>query len=149
MNNQEQTINHLNDLLTRNYDAEAGYKQAAEKVENPQLKTFLQNRATQRYDFGHELKNEIKNLGGDPEKGTSFQADMHRAWIGMKDALTSGDEAICEECVRGEKSFVEEYEEALRDSQHMPNSVTNLIQNQLTNAKNALNEVEQMKDFSK
>ena len=68
----EQVSNKLNELLKKNYDAEAGYKQAAENVKNSQLKSYFENRAKDRYDFGHQLKNEIKSFGQEPDKGTSI-----------------------------------------------------------------------------
>ena len=43
----------LNNLLEKNYDAEKGYKDAAERIENPTMKDFLQKQAQKRYDFGH------------------------------------------------------------------------------------------------
>lgn len=55
----EEMSNKLNDLLEKNYDAEKGYKKAAEKVENTELQQFFNEQAQKRYDFGHELKTEI------------------------------------------------------------------------------------------
>ncbi|MGI9527403.1 MAG: ferritin-like domain-containing protein [Weeksellaceae bacterium] len=141
MDNQEKLIKHLNDLLTKNYDAEAGYKLAAEKVENKNLRGYLESKAQNRYDFGHELKEEIKKLGGTPNKGTSIQGNLHRAWLGLKDALTKGDKAIYEEAVRGEQTFVDEYEEVLKDREHLPQSVVELVQEQHNMAKSSLNEI--------
>lgn len=148
MNNQEKLINHLNGLLTRNYDAEAGYKQAADKVDNKNLKGYLESKAKNRYDFGHALKEEIKKLGGEPQKGTSIVADFHRVWLGLKDALTSGDKAIYEEAVRGEESFVKEYEELLKDREHLPPSVVEVVQEQHNLAKSSLNELKALVGFA-
>lgn len=147
MNNQEKIIEHLNDLLTKNYDAEAGYKLAAENVENEELRGFLELRAKKRYDFGHALKEEIKKLGGEPDKGTSLTGDLHRVWMNLKDTFTSGDAATYAECVRGEEAFVEEYEECLKDSEHLPPSVVNLVQSQLVDGKKALAEVKALEGF--
>lgn len=148
MNNQEKIITQLNDLLTRNYDAEAGYKLAAENVENVNLKGFLENRAKSRYDFGHALKDEIKNSGGEPDKGTSVKGDLHRVWMNLKDTFTSGDSATYEECVRGEKAFVEEYEEVLENSAVLPPTVVNMVQEQLTQGRKALAEVQALEGFT-
>ena len=39
---------------------------------------------------------------------------MHRAWINLKSAITSGDDhAILAECERGEDSAVNEYKKAM------------------------------------
>ena len=106
----------LNELLEKNYDAEAGYKNAAEKVENSALKNYLLSRAQDRYDFGHELKAELKTFGQDPEKGTSLAGDAHRLWMDLKTALTSDkDEAVLEEAIRGERAALDEYDEILKE----------------------------------
>ena len=55
----EKIVNILNELLTKNYDAERGYKEAAEKVQNISLKGYFENQSKNRYDFGHEIKSLI------------------------------------------------------------------------------------------
>ena len=41
---------------------------------------------------------------------------MHRAWINLKSAVTSGDDhAILAECERGEDSAVDEYKKAMEE----------------------------------
>ena len=113
----EKMSNKLNELLEKNYDAEKGYKKAAEIVENPQLKSFFKDQAQNRYDFGHELKSEIRNYGETPEKGGSFKGATHRTWMDIKSTFTSNDEeAILEEVVKGEKAAKEEYNEVINDT---------------------------------
>ncbi|MGB3151744.1 MAG: PA2169 family four-helix-bundle protein [Maribacter sp.] len=117
MKYSEKISNKLNDLLTRTYDAEKGYKLAQEKVDNPSIKNFLGEKVQQRYDFGHELKKEITNFGQLPEKGGSLKGDIHRTWMNLTSALSSDDtERILEEVERGEKASIEEYNEILNDS---------------------------------
>lgn len=143
MNNSEKMTNRLNQLLTKNYDAEAGYKKAAETVDNPQLKQFFENQAQRRYDFGHELKTEIHNTGGTPDKGTSFTGDMHRTWMDIKSTFTSTDEeAILEEVVRGEKAAVEEYRDVLGETTLAPTTQT-VINKQISNIEETLQHVKQ------
>jgi len=79
--------NKLNDLLQKNYDSEMGFKKAAENIESTNIKSYFNGRAEKRYAFGHELKAEIKSLGGTPEKGTSMTGDLHRAWIDFRRTL--------------------------------------------------------------
>ncbi|HBR52766.1 MAG TPA: hypothetical protein DEA82_00710 [Flavobacteriaceae bacterium] len=137
----EKMSNKLNELLTKNYDAEAGYKKAAEIVENPQLKQFFETQAQHRYDFGHELKTEIRNLGGTPDKGTSFTGDAHRTWMSMKDTFTSNDEEnILEEVKRGEKTAVEEYKEVVADTT-LPPTTKSILTKQVSNIENTLQNV--------
>lgn len=134
----EEMSKNLNQLLTKNYDAEAGYKKAAEISENPQLKRFFEIQAQKRYDFGHELKSEIKNFGETPDKGTSFTADAHRAWIGIKTAFTSKDEeAILNEIKKGEKATVGEYREII-DKAELPPTTSTLLTKHMSHIEDAL-----------
>lgn len=130
MNYTKEVSKKLNDLLEKNYDAEKGYKFAAEKVKNTKLKSFFSERAQERYDFGHELKSEIRNFGEKPEKGTSLKGDIHRSWMNLKTTFSSDkEEALLEEAIRGEKSAVEEYNEVLED-ENIPESTKDLLMKQ-------------------
>ncbi len=131
----------LNELLEKNYDAEKGYKLAAEKVKSERLKNFFSERAQERYDFGHELKAEIRNFGENPDKGTSIAGDMHRSWMNLKASLSNDkDEAVLEESVRGEKAAVEEYEAIIKESD-IPASTGNILIKQKNAIVASLNEV--------
>ncbi|WGK66176.1 ferritin-like domain-containing protein [Croceiramulus getboli] len=137
----EKISNELNELLTRNYDAEAGYKMAADRVENPELKKFFNERAKDRYDFGHQLKNEIVSYGETPDKGTSFKGDMHRTWMNLKTALSSNnEEVLLEEAIRGEKEFIETYNELLQEENLAP-TTESLIKVQRDSVQNTLREI--------
>lgn len=140
MSYSEEMGKKLNELLEKNYDAEAGYKNAAEKVKDSTLKSYLLSRAQDRYDFGHELKSELKSFGQEPDKGTSLTGDAHRLWMDLKTALSSDkDEAVLEETIRGEKAALEEYNEILEDSS-LPSSTATIISTQRNSIKTALNE---------
>ncbi|MFD2828048.1 PA2169 family four-helix-bundle protein [Leeuwenhoekiella polynyae] len=144
MSYSEEMGKKLNDLLEKNYDAEAGYKNAAEKVANASLKNYLLSRAQDRYDFGHELKAELKTFGQDPEKGTSLAGDAHRLWMDLKTAISSDkDEAVLEETIRGENAALEEYEEILNDST-LPASTKAIISKQRNSLKSALEDAKEL-----
>jgi uncharacterized protein (TIGR02284 family) len=130
--------NRLNDLLTRNYDAELGYKKAAKIVQNPQLKRFFETQAQNRFDFGHELNSEISNVGGVPSKETHHLGDAHRAWMCIKDTFTYKDEeSILGEVIKGEKIAVDEYKDVLNNST-LPPSTKIILIHQVDNIENAL-----------
>lgn len=134
----EKMSNKLNELLTKNYDAEKGYKKAAEIVDNVKLKQFFENEAQKRYDFGHELKSEIRNYGETPDKGTSFTGDAHRAWMDIKTTFTSNDEeAILAEVIKGEKAAVDEYTDIIHDTT-LPPTTKSILSSHVTNIKTAL-----------
>lgn len=141
MKYSEEIADKLNDLLEKNYDSEKGFRNAADDVKNERLKTFFRNKAQERYDFGHELKSEIRNFGSSPEKGSSVKADAHRAWMNLKAAL-SGDkeEAVLEEVIKGEKLAVEDYNKVIRDVE-LPPSTENLLIKQKSAFQKTLEEV--------
>lgn len=134
----EKMSSKLNELLEKNYDAEKGYKKAAEIVENTKLKQFFETQAQNRYDFGHELKTEIRNYGETPDKGTSVTGDMHRTWMSIKSTFTSNDEeAILEEVQKGEESALEEYNEIINDTT-LPPTTQKILTNQRNSIQDAL-----------
>jgi len=138
----------LNELLEKNYDAEKGYKLAAEKVKNERLKSFFSERAQERYDFGHELKSEIRNFGENPEKGSSLAGDAHRTWMNLKASLSNDkDESVLEEAIRGEKAAVEEYEDILKESE-IPASTGNILMKQKNAIVASLNEVKSLENLA-
>lgn len=116
MSTNSKQINSLNTIITTLYDGENGFKEAAEEIDNTALATRFRNLAKQRYDFGHEIKPLIKQLGGEVDKGGSTAASLHRAWIDLKSAIGSNDEkAILNECVRGEESAVNTYQDVINN----------------------------------
>ncbi|WP_339835787.1 PA2169 family four-helix-bundle protein [uncultured Maribacter sp.] len=137
----------LNDLLEKTYDAEKGFKKAAENTDHKQLKSFFENKAKQRYDFGHELKVEIKTFGQKVDKGDSIAGKAHRAWMDVK-ALFSLDsaEAMLEEAIRGEKAAVEEYKEVLEDTS-LPSSTAAILRNQKEAIENGLANIKMLEDL--
>lgn len=133
-------IENLNDLLTKAYDAEEGFKKAAERANGlPALENFFRSQSQMRYDFGHELKQAISQYGGTPDKGSSVAAKAHQVWISVKDALTPDDdgEAILEECIRGEEAALADYDKKLEQTD-LPADVKELISKQRSSIASSL-----------
>jgi len=148
MTHTNEVTDKLNDLLEKNYDAEAGYIAAKDHVENPQLKEFFKDRATDRYDFGHELKEEIRLFSEAPDKGTSLKGDAHRIWMDLKSKFTDDtEEAILEEAVRGEENALEDYNEILNDMTLAP-STEEMLKKQRDSVKAALKSVKTFEKIS-
>ncbi|MEP0213655.1 MAG: PA2169 family four-helix-bundle protein [Cellulophaga sp.] len=137
----EKITKRLNSLLEKTYDAEKGYKLGADKVETPSIKRFLESKAEQRYNFGHQLKAEIIAFGELPEKSGSLKGDLHRTWMNLTATLSANEEEqILDEVERGEKSFIEEYDEILKDKDMvLAPSTENLLLAQRNSVQSALN----------
>lgn len=143
----EEVGGKLNDLLEKTYDAEKGYKKAAENVDHSGLKHFFSRKAQERYNFGHELKDEITAFGQDIEKGGSLAGTAHRAWMDVK-ALVSNDnaESMLEEAIRGEKSALEAYNDVLSETS-LPTSTQALLNKQKQTIESELSTIKRLEDL--
>ncbi|TYB77096.1 ferritin-like domain-containing protein [Bizionia myxarmorum] len=138
----------LNALLEKNYDAEKGYKKAAENTENVALKNHFNRKAAERYDFGHQLKSEIKNFGQEPDKGGSVTGSVHRAWMDVKAVFSAdNEESMLEEAIRGEKASVEEYNDVLNET-NLPASTRDIVLKQKNTISQELNTIKRLEDLS-
>ena len=110
-------LEQLTQLLTISHDAEKGYQEAAENVEDNELKSAFLTQSRQRAEFAMELDREIRILGGEPASGTSLSADLHRAWINIKSTFSSNDDkAVVKECHRGDQEALNTYNSVLQET---------------------------------
>lgn len=147
-NIHDETVNHLQDLLVKNYDAEKGFKKSMEMVKSESLKHFLQKQAAQHSRFATELTDQLRNLNEEPREKGSITGDMHRAWIDIKTSVSGNkDESVLAECIRGEQASVEEYEEKMR-AHHFPQQISSVLQRQSQEIQRTLSQVKEMDDLS-
>ena len=107
----------LNHLLERNYDDEKGFTHVLEHIEHKGFYTLMEKSVGERNRFGHEIKAIMGDLGLKPEKGTSVEGDMHRAWMHFREIFsTNNDAAMLDEAIRGESHAEEAYEDVLKDT---------------------------------
>ena len=146
MKNQNKVIDNLIETLK---DGQEGFKQAAEGVSNPNLKSLFRDYSQQRSRFVTALQSEARSHGEtDPETNSSATGALHRGWINLKSALTGGDEhAILAECERGEDSAVEEYKKALDDG--LTPSAQELVSRQFAEIKAAHDRIKSLRDATK
>ncbi|MEY2438650.1 MAG: hypothetical protein QOI34_35 [Verrucomicrobiota bacterium] len=149
MAQQKEIISTINSLIETLKDGQEGFKQAAEAVKDPHLKTLFNEYSMQRSRFAGELQAEARQLGeSDPEESSSTAGAMHRAWINLKSAITSEDDhAILAECERGEDSAVSEYKEAMEEDISVP--VRDIISRQYTEVKSAHDRIKALRDAAK
>ncbi len=144
----EEIVDNLQDLLEKNYDAEKGFTKAMKDAKNKNLKHFLMKQAAQRSRFANELTQELRNLNEEPKESGSFTGDLHRAWIDIKSAVTGNeDEAVLEECIRGEKASAEEYKEKLT-KYSFPPKIETVLQKQSAEIHQTLSQVKRLEDLA-
>jgi uncharacterized protein (TIGR02284 family) len=144
--NNSKIVEGLNELLAKNYDAEKGFKEVANKTDSAALATLFRVKASQRYDFGHDIKNMISSLGGEVSKGTSTLGDMHRAWINFKTIFSlNKEESILNEIETGEEAAIREYNKFL-ENRDLPEFVRIKITSQRNAIKRTLKRVEVLEE---
>ena len=149
MAQQKEIISTINSLIETLKDGQEGFKQAADGVKDPNLKSLFSEYSRQRSRFAAELQSEALSLGeAEPEESSSAAGAMHRAWINIKSAVTSGDDAaILSECERGEDSAVNEYKKAMEDN--LPAPVRDIVSRQYSEVKSAHDRVKMLRDTAK
>ena len=130
-------------------DGQEGFKQAAEGVNDPQLKALFNDYSHQRSRFATQLQSQAQSLGEpEPETSSTATGALHRAWINLKSAVTRGDDhAILAECERGEDSAVEAYREAVDSNLSTP--VRDIVSRQYAEIKNAHDRIKHLRDTTK
>jgi uncharacterized protein (TIGR02284 family) len=139
-------ISTLNNLIETCRDGQNGFKEAAENVQSPELKTFFNQVGLERAQFVGELQQEVLRLGGDPENTGSTAAAIHRTWMDIKGSLTGRDDhSILSECERGEDSAVDAYKDALED-ENLPSNLRSVVERQFRSIQEVHNRVKQLRD---
>jgi len=145
---REEIGERLNALLEKTYDAEKGYKKAAENAEHVNLKAFFERKSKLRNVFGHALKTELVAYGQEPDKGGSAAGSMHRTWMDVKAFFSAdNDESMLEEAITGEKAAVKEYRDVLQETDLPPSTVT-LVRQQMEKIERDLAEVKTLEDLA-
>ena len=142
------TVNALQGILEKNYDAEKGYKKAMQDAENPALKNFLKQQAAMRSNFATAIDKELRDLDVEPKESGSITGSLHRAWIDIKSSVAGDDdEAVLEEVIRGEKASVDEYQNVMKDTALAP-KINSVLQSQMRDIQNTLDRVKTLEDLA-
>jgi uncharacterized protein (TIGR02284 family) len=148
MKEQQETSSVLNNLIETLKDGQEGFRQAAEAVKDPKLKSLFIEFSQQRSRFATALQSQVQTLGKKPETSSSAAGALHRGWINLKAAVTGGDDhTILAECERGEDSAVEEYRKALEDD--LSPSAYDLVSRQYTDIKASHDRIRNLRDARK
>lgn len=140
----DQVISTLNSLIEINRDGQKGYQEAAEKIDEPQIREFCFEQSRTRAQFVGDLQQQVRSLGGDPENTGSVAAAVHRGWIDLKSALGGGAHAILAASETGEDYAVKEYKKALDET--LPAPVRDIVERQYQSVKQAHDQVKGMRD---
>ncbi|BBT15980.1 ferritin-like domain-containing protein [Metapseudomonas otitidis] len=146
--NNEHAIDALNELIETSKDGEKGFLECAEHVKTPQLKATLTERSRECGRAAAELQQMVRSLGGEPESSSSVAGALHRRWVDLK-ALVTGksEEAILNECERGEDVALKHYREAL--GKELPTEARTLVERQLLGVQRNHDQIKALRNLAR
>ena len=122
-------VDTLNDLLECCRDGEFGFRECAEHCKEADIKTLLGRHAQECRSASQELVTLIRQYGGTADEGGSVSGAMHRGWVSVRGTLSGyTDQAMLDECERGEDAAVARYRKALKGN--LPSAVRTVVERQ-------------------
>ncbi|WP_276132016.1 ferritin-like domain-containing protein [Polluticoccus soli] len=133
MQNQENTVEILNDLVKVNNDRIAGYERAIREAKDldVDLKATFEGMVRESEEYRQELEGKVHECGGEVERGTTTSGKIYRAWMDVKATFTGSDrKAILSSCEFGEDAALRAYESAMHAENELSPDVRSLISDQ-------------------
>lgn len=135
----------LNDLIESCKDSEEGYRVAADRVKDAEIRALFINFSRQRAQLAAQLQAEAIGIGGDPETSGSTAGAIHRGWLGLKSAVTTdNDLAVLDEAESGEDAIVKNYHHAL--AKDLPKDIRTIVERQYRDIQETHNQVRSLRD---
>jgi uncharacterized protein (TIGR02284 family) len=139
------TLNHLISIAKDGYN---GMNRAAEAARDPQLKNMISTLSQERNRVATDLQQTVQRLGGDPSQSGTVSGTLHRTFMDIKDNIVSaGDNALVEECERGEDYAMQEFKEAL--AKDLPPDAKQAVQNAYSQVQKSHQQFSQLKRSGK
>lgn len=109
-------ISVLNGLIETTIDSVDGYRRSAQEATQSRFSAEFLDRANERERVVSQLRDRVRQLGGNPEDDGSVLAAAHRAFLSLRDKITGGsDESVIAEVDHGESYLNGKWEAALKD----------------------------------
>ncbi len=110
-------VDTLNDLIETSKDGEFGFQTCAEHATSSELRNLFSLRSKECQQAAAELQPLVLQYGGKPDHGGSATGALHRGWVAVRGSLVGyTDQAMLEECERGEDHALARYRKALNDT---------------------------------
>ncbi|MBC7648290.1 MAG: PA2169 family four-helix-bundle protein [Vitreoscilla sp.] len=141
-------IDTLNDLLEICCDGEYGFRECAEHTKALDVKTVLNQRASECRFAATELQAMIKQMGSEPKEGGTVSAALQRGWVSVKGTLSGySDYDMLDVCERAEDVALGQYRKALKQS--LPASAMALVEKQSQGVQRNHDQIKAMRDALK
>ena len=141
----DDAIDTLNNLLETCRDGEYGFRECAEHTKAHEIKTILNQRATDCQSAAAELQGLIVQMGGEPDEGGSATQALHRGWVAVKGTLSGySDQDMLDECERAEDVALAQYRKALK--QNLPQHAKLVVERQAHGTQKNHDQIRDMRD---
>ena len=113
-------------VVDSTYDSIEGYRHAIEKVDDPQIKSVLEERLERREATLTRLNAELVRQGEDLiTKGTAT-GTLHQLWLEVASLIEGGDRSAIERVKEGEAYLGAKYRKALESDSLDPDEASTL-----------------------
>jgi uncharacterized protein (TIGR02284 family) len=138
-------VSLLNGLIEICKDGEKGFREASEDIDIGYYQILFQEYARQRSQFASALQQEVRKLGGSPDRKGTMAGTIHRGWMNLRSSVNQKtNELIVRECERGEELALKSYKNALKIE--LPETLRTLIQTQYQMIKHTHGRIKAMED---
>jgi len=142
-------VDTLNDLIETSKDGELGFTACAKHVSTADLQELFARRATECRIAVDELQTLVSEYGGKPDTGGSASGALHRGWVAVRGSLAGySDQAMLEECERGEDAALARYRAALK-SDTLPEAVRALVARQQMGVQANHDQIKRLRDIAR
>ncbi len=113
----DKTISTLNNLIEISYDGQKGFANAAEHAKRADLKALFAEYSAACESGVRELSTHVRTLGGTPKDSGTIGGTFRRGLTEVRVSTSShSDQAILEECEKGEDVAKKAYADALKET---------------------------------
>lgn len=138
-------IHDLQELIQANIDSRDGFRHASEVTDDLTLQSAFEQIAIDRDSQADELARFVAWSGEFPRREGSFAAAVHRAWMTIRESLSTDDRyAVLCEAERGEDSIKAAYESALEN--FAGSAVTDVLMSQYAAVKFSHDRIRDLRD---
>jgi len=116
MNTHTKTTHTLNDLIAIARDGKDFYDEAAQKVENPELRALFNRIAGVKADIVAQLSGVVRSAGGQPETTGTLVGGMQQLYGKLRATLGDTNYGYVAELEESEDRLLKAFDEALKDN---------------------------------
>jgi uncharacterized protein (TIGR02284 family) len=137
-------LNHLVEVVT---DGEEVYKEAAEYIENEELKEIFHEESMMRGHMKRTLQTEVLKYQENPDNQGTIMGALERSWLSLKAHIGAGEQTLLNSLEHSEDRCVAEFEKALQED--LPADLHGLIAEQMASIRSTHNRIRKLRDQEK